>query len=70
VLLFAVCFPLPVVAFIGFEVGFVIWSFVKNYGVRTVLWNLILIGMLFILAAFTADLRRHADGDSYGVLPN
>jgi len=66
------CFfsPPPVVAFIGFEVGFVIWSFVKNYGVRTVLWNLILIGMLFILAAFTADLRRHADGDSYGVLPN
>jgi len=63
-------FLLLVVAFIGFEVGFVIWAFVKNKGVRTVLWNLVLIGCLFVLGVLTADLRRHADGDHYGVLPN
>ena len=40
-------------------------AFVKNYGVRTVLWNFILIGLLIVLGALTVDLRRHADGGDH-----
>jgi len=40
-------------------------AFVKNYGVRTVLWNFILVGLLIVLGALTMDLRRHADGGDH-----
>ena len=44
---------------------FVFRAFVKNYGVRTVLWNFILVGLLIVLGALTMDLRRHADGGDH-----
>lgn len=47
---------------------------VSNYGVRTVLWNLILVGLLILLGSFTGHVRQHAklggDGEeSYTSLP-
>ena len=47
-----------------------IWGFVENVGVRTMIFKLMEIGALIFLAAVTAHLRRTAHGgDSYVGLP-
>ena len=64
-------FLILIMALICSEIAFIIWGTVKNEGVRTILWNMILTGCLSFLFCVTFHLRMHADGegDSYTGLP-
>jgi len=65
-------FMLLIVGMICFECGFIIWAFVANYGIRTVLWNMVLIGCLSILLIFTFTLKRESgvsSGEPYVAIP-
>jgi len=50
-------FILLCLVYVAFEIGFIIWAFVKNYGARHLLWNFLLIAVLLITIGFARDLR-------------
>lgn len=61
--------------YLAFEIGYIVWAVVKNYGARHVLWNIVMCAVLFITMLFARDLRGACGsgavlGDSYGsILP-